>query len=455
MDMSKIEPRTLSGFMELLPAPQLKMEKMTETLRRCYSLYGFTPLDTPIIEASEVLLAKGGGETEKQIYRFSKGDSDLALRFDLTVPLAKYVAQNYGKLSFPFRRYQIGKVYRGERAQRGRFREFYQADIDVIGDGKLDIINEAEIPAIIYRCFTELGLKRFKIKVNNRKLLNGFFSLAGMSEKAQDIMHAIDKKDKIGANEVRRILMDELHMFSHKADDVMDFMAISGTATEVMYGLERYKGMDETFDLGFEELKSVVKYLGDFGVPEENFAIDLSIARGLDYYTGTVYETEMCDHPEIGSVCSGGRYDDLAGYYTDKKLPGVGISIGLTRLFYVLNEQGLLSEETVSSPADVLVIPMTDDPGPGIAAATALRSAGIRTQIYCEQKKFKAKLGYADKLSIPYALLIGEDEINENVVALKDMRSGTQQKLSIEDASELIKRDMEQRSKAPVIKEDK
>ena len=455
MDMSKIEPRTLSGFMELLPAPQLKMEKMTETLRRCYSLYGFTPLDTPIIEASEVLLAKGGGETEKQIYRFSKGDSDLALRFDLTVPLAKYVAQNYGKLSFPFRRYQIGKVYRGERAQRGRFREFYQADIDVIGDGKLDIINEAEIPAIIYRCFTELGLKRFKIKVNNRKLLNGFFSLAGMSEKAQDIMHAIDKKDKIGANEVRRILMDELHMFSHKADDVMDFMAISGTATEVMYGLERYKGMDETFDLGFEELKSVVKYLGDFGVPEENFAIDLSIARGLDYYTGTVYETEMCDHPEIGSVCSGGRYDDLAGYYTDKKLPGVGISIGLTRLFYVLNEQGLLSEETVSSPADVLVIPMTDDPGPGIAAATSLRSAGIRTQIYCEQKKFKAKLGYADKLSIPYAVLIGEDEINENVVALKDMRSGTQQKLSIEDASELIKRDMEQRSKVPVIKEDK
>ena len=455
MDMSKIEPRTLSGFMELLPAPQLKMEKMTETLRRCYSLYGFTPLDTPIIEASEVLLAKGGGETEKQIYRFSKGDSDLALRFDLTVPLAKYVAQNYGKLSFPFRRYQIGKVYRGERAQRGRFREFYQADIDVIGDGKLDIINEAEIPAIIYRCFTELGLKRFKIKVNNRKLLNGFFSLAGMSEKAQDIMHAIDKKDKIGANAVRRILMDELHMFSHKADDVMDFMAISGNVEEVMYGLERYKGMDETFDLGFEELKSVVKYLGDFGVPEENFAIDLSIARGLDYYTGTVYETEMCDHPEIGSVCSGGRYDDLAGYYTDKKLPGVGISIGLTRLFYVLNEQGLLSEETVSSPADVLVIPMTDDPGPGIAAATSLRSAGIRTQIYCEQKKFKAKLGYADKLSIPYAVLIGEDEINENVVALKDMRSGTQQKLSIEDASELIKRDMEQRSKAPVIKEDK
>ena len=455
MDMSKIEPRTLSGFMELLPAPQLKMEKMTETLRRCYSLYGFTPLDTPIIEASEVLLAKGGGETEKQIYRFLKGDSDLALRFDLTVPLAKYVAQNYGKLSFPFRRYQIGKVYRGERAQRGRFREFYQADIDVIGDGKLDIINEAEIPAIIYRCFTELGLKRFKIKVNNRKLLNGFFSLAGMSEKAQDIMHAIDKKDKIGANEVRRILMDELHMFSHKADDVMDFMAISGTVEEVMHGLERYKGMDETFDLGFEELKSVVKYLGDFGVPEENFAIDLSIARGLDYYTGTVYETEMCDHPEIGSVCSGGRYDDLAGYYTDKKLPGVGISIGLTRLFYVLNEQGLLSEETVSSPADVLVIPMTDDPGPGIAAATALRSVGIRTQIYCEQKKFKAKLGYADKLSIPYAVLIGEDEINENVVALKDMRSGTQQKLSIKDASELIKRDMEQRSKAPVIKEDK
>ena len=451
--MAKVAPRTLSGFMELLPADQIKMEKMMETLRRSYSVYGFAPLDTPIIESAEVLLAKGGGETEKQIYRFNKGDSDLALRFDLTVPLAKFVAANYGSLTFPFRRYQIGKVYRGERAQRGRFREFYQADIDIIGDGKLDIINEAEIPAIIYRTFTALGLRGFKIKVNNRKLLNGFYSLAGMSEKAGDIMRTVDKLDKIGANKVRQLLMDELHMFSHKADDVMDFMAISGTNAEVIAGLERYRGMDALFDEGLEELKTVTRYLADFGVPEENFVIDLSIARGLDYYTGTVYETEMTAHPEIGSVCSGGRYDDLAGYYTDKKLPGVGISIGLTRLFYVLNEQGMLSDETVSAPADALVIPMAEELGYAIAAATALRDAGIRTQLYCEQKKFKAKMSYADKLGIPYVILIGEDEIAENVVAVKNMQSGRQEKLSFSDAAALIKKDMDERAKAAVIKE--
>lgn len=451
--MAKVAPRTLSGFMELLPADQIKMEKMMETLRKSYSVYGFAPLDTPIIESAEVLLAKGGGETEKQIYRFNKGDSDLALRFDLTVPLAKFVAANYGSLTFPFRRYQIGKVYRGERAQRGRFREFYQADIDIIGDGKLDIINEAEIPAIIYRTFTALGLKGFKIKVNNRKLLNGFYSLAGMNEKAGDIMRTVDKLDKIGPNKVRQLLMDELHMFSHKADDVMDFMAISGTNAEVIAGLERYKGMDPLFDEGLEELKTVTKYLADFGVPEENFAIDLSIARGLDYYTGTVYETEMTAHPEIGSVCSGGRYDDLAGYYTDKKLPGVGISIGLTRLFYVLNEQGLLSDEIVSAPADALVIPMSDNLGYAIAAATALRDAGVRTQLYCEQKKFKAKMGYADKLGIPYVILIGDDEIAENVVAVKDMATGVQQKLGFAEAASLIRTAMDERAKAAVIKE--
>lgn len=451
--MAKVAPRTLSGFMELLPAAQIKMEKMMETLRRSYSVYGFTPLDTPVIESAEVLLAKGGGETEKQIYRFSKGDSDLALRFDLTVPLAKYVAANYSNLSFPFRRYQIGKVYRGERAQRGRFREFYQADIDIIGDGKLDIINEAEIPAIIYRTFSELGLKKFKIKVNNRKLLNGFYRLAGMSEKAADIMRCVDKLDKIGPIEVRRLLMDELHMFSHKADDVMDFMAISGTNDEVLAGLERYRGMDELFDEGLEEIRTVIKYLSDFGVPEENFVVDLSIARGLDYYTGTVYETEMTEHPEIGSICSGGRYDDLAGYYTDKVLPGVGISIGLTRLFYVLNEQGMLSDETVSAPADALVIPMTEELGSAISAATVLRDAGVRTQLYCEKKKFKAKMSYADKLSIPYVVLIGEDEIAEGVVAVKDMLSGRQQKLSPAAAAEFIKKNMDERALAAVIKE--
>jgi len=450
--MAKISPRTLSGFMELLPEPQMKMEKMMSVLRETYSLYGFTPLDTPVIESAQVLLAKGGGDTEKQIYRFTKGDSDLALRFDLTVPLAKYVAGHYADLSFPFRRYQIGKVYRGERAQRGRFREFYQADIDIIGDGKLDIINEAEIPAIIYKTFSTLGLKKFRIRVNNRKILNGFYAMNGMSEKAGDIMRTVDKLDKIGSEKVRQLLIDEVKMFPCKADNVLDFMAIKGDNAYVLASLERYRGMDETFDKGLDELATVAKYLADFGVPEENFAIDLTIARGLDYYTGTVYETEMTEHPEIGSVCSGGRYDNLAEYYTDKQLPGVGISIGLTRLFYVLEEQGLLSDEIITSPCDALVLPMTEDMGFAVAAATTLRANGVRTQLYGEKKKFKAKMSYADKLSVPFVILVGEDEIAENVVSVKDMTSGKQAKMSAAAAADYINQALSQRRNAPVIK---
>jgi len=451
--MPKVSPRTLSGFMELLPAQQQKMERMMQILRESYSLYGFTPLDTPIIESAEVLLAKGGGETEKQIYRFTKGDSDLALRFDLTVPLAKYVAGHYAELAFPFRRYQIGKVYRGERAQRGRFREFYQADIDVIGDGKLDILNEAEIPAIIYNTFTKLGITRFKIRVNNRKLLNGFYAMNGMSEKAGEIMRTVDKLDKIGAEKVRQLLIDEVKMLPCKAENVLDFMAICGTNAEVIEALGRYKGMDPTFDEGLEELIAVTKYLRDFGVPEENFAVDLTIARGLDYYTGTVYETVMTDHPEIGSVCSGGRYDNLAEYYTDKQLPGVGISIGLTRLFYVLNEQGLLSDELITAPCDALVLPMTEDMGFAVSAATALRAAGIRTQLYGEKKKFKAKMSYADKIAAPFAVLIGEDEVKEGVLSVKDMQTGEQVKLSPAAAASHIAAKVAERNSGAVIKE--
>ena len=439
--------------MELLPAQQMKMERMMSVLRDSYALYGFTPLDTPIIESAEVLLAKGGGETEKQIYRFSKGDSDLALRFDLTVPLAKYVAGHYSELSFPFRRYQIGKVYRGERAQRGRFREFYQADIDVIGDGKLDILNEAEIPAIIYNTFTRLGITRFKIKVNNRKILNGFYAMNGMSEKAGEIMRTVDKLDKIGAEKVKQLLIEEVKMLPYKAENVLDFMAITGSNAEVIEGLERFRGMNETFDQGLDELKTVTGCLKDFGVPEENFAVDLTIARGLDYYTGTVYETEMTEHPEIGSVCSGGRYDNLAEYYTDKQLPGVGISIGLTRLFYVLNEQGLLSDELITAPCDALVLPMTEELGSAIAAATALRAAGVRTQLYGEKKKFKAKMSYADKLGVPFAVLIGEDEIAAGVLSVKDMQSGEQVKLSPDEAAAYIRQRVDERNRGAVIRE--
>ncbi len=451
--MPKVSPRTLSGFMELLPEQQSKMERMMEILRRTYATYGFTALDTPVIESAEVLLAKGGGETEKQIYSIPREGGDLALRFDLTVPLAKYVAAHYGDLAFPFRRYQIGKVYRGERAQRGRFREFYQADIDVIGDGKLDLLNEAEIPAIIYRTFTALGLKKFRIRVNNRKLLNGFYAMNGMSEKAGEIMRTVDKLDKIGAEQVRRLLIDEVKMLPCKAENVMDFMAIQGSVDQVLERLENYRGMDATFDQGLDELIAVTKYLGDFGVPEENFALDLTIARGLDYYTGTVYETEMTEHPEIGSVCSGGRYDNLAEYYTDRQLPGVGISIGLTRLFYVLGEQGLLSDSHVDAPCDALVIPMTEDLGYAISAATALRAAGVRTQLYGEQKKFKAKMNYANKLKIPFVVLAGEDEIREGVLSVKDMTTGRQQKLLPEEAAAHIRQAVAARNAAPVIRE--
>ena len=429
--MEKIRPHTLSGFMELLPGPQTQLEAMMEILRRTYSLYGFTPLDTPAIEAADVLLAKGGGETEKQIYRFQKGDSDLALRFDLTVPLAKYVALHYGELSFPFRRYQIGKVYRGERAQRGRFREFYQADIDVIGDGKLDISNEAEIPSIIYKTFSQMGLRRFQIRVNNRKILNGFYAMLGLSEQSGDIMRTVDKLDKIGAEKVRTLLVEECGLAEERADEILRFIAIRGTNAEVLTALEGYRGRNEVFDLGLDELTAVVKYLGAFGVPEENFAVDLTIARGLDYYTGTVYETTLLDHPEIGSVCSGGRYDNLAEYYTDRALPGVGISIGLTRLFYVLGEQGMLNPARNTAPADVLVLPMTDDLTQAVRTATLLRDAGIRTQLYCEQKKFKAKIQYADKLSIPYVLFLGEDEIASGTVSVKCLATGEQTSVSV------------------------
>ncbi len=449
--MEIIKPRTLSGFMELLPDKQLRFEKMVEILRRTYASYGFAPLDTPAIEDAKILLAKGGGETEKQIYRFQKGDSDLALRFDLTVPLAKYVALHYNDLAFPFRRFQISKVYRGERAQRGRFREFYQADIDIIGDGKLDILNEAEIPAIIYKVFRGFGLSRFQIRVNNRKILTGFYGMLGLADKSGDIMRTVDKLDKIGPDKVRVILLEDCGLEEAQADEILKFIAIRGTNGEVLSALEGYAGKNEVFDAGLAELKAVTANLAAFGVPEENFAVDLTIARGLDYYTGTVYETTLLDHPEIGSVCSGGRYDNLAGYYIEKQLPGVGISIGLTRLFYVLDEQGLLNPALPAAPADALVLPMTADPGPAIALAEELRGCGLRVQLYCEQRKFKQKLNYADKLGVPFAVLLGEDEIAEGKCSVKCMATGEQRRLSPQEAAGWIREEVN--TDCPVILE--
>ena len=449
--MEKIKPRTLSGFMELLPAAQEQMERIMQTLRETYALYGFYPLDTPVLEASEVLLAKGGGETEKQIYRFQKGDTDLSMRFDLTVPLAKYVALNYGQLTFPFRRYQIGKVYRGERAQRGRFREFYQADIDIIGDGQLDIINEAEIPSIIYKTFSRLGLKRFKIRINNRKVLNGFFAMLGLSDKASDVMRTIDKLEKIGPDKVREILTEDCGATSEQADEILKFITIEGGTQGILEALKGYEGKNETLDQGISELTTVATYMEGFGVPADHFEIDLTIARGLDYYTGTVYETTMLDHPEIGSICSGGRYDNLAEYYTDKKLPGVGISIGLTRLFFVLQDKDHLNQNPPASPADVMILPMTDEVGPAIELATRLRDNGIRVQLHCEKKKFKAKITYADKLAIPYVIFMGEDEIKNNVVALKELATGEQTNTGFDEALARIRDGLAARAAGTVI----
>ena len=424
-----VEPRTLPGFMELLPSEQIQMNQIKDVIKETYERFGFLPIDTPIIESENVLLAKAGGETEKQIYRFQKGDTDLALRFDLTVPLAKYVAKNYGVLSFPFRRYQIGKVYRGEKVQRGRYREFYQCDIDIIGDGELSIMNDAEIPSIIYQIFSKLNFGKFTIRFNNRKILTGFFEALNLSDKITDILRTIDKIEKIGKEKVKEILQD----FEIPENDTEKIIEFVTTKENVITYLETLNIENETFKQGLSEIKIVADYLESFGVPKEFYKIDLSIARGLDYYTGTVYETILDEYPEIGSVCSGGRYEDLAGYYINKKLPGVGISIGLTRLFYILNEYKLREEKTEKSISKVIIIPMIDDLTYPIQVATKLRENGINTEIYLENKAIKKKMNYANKQDIPYAIIIGEDELNSQTVTLKDMRSGEQKIEKLED----------------------
>ena len=434
-----IEPRTLAGFMELLPNEQILFEQMKQTIEKTYQRFGFLPLDTPILELSEVLLAKAGGETEKQIYRFTKGDTDISMRFDLTVPLAKYVAKNYGNLSFPFRRYQIGKVYRGEKTQKGRFREFYQCDIDIIGDGELGIVNDAEIPSVIYNLISDLGFNDFTICINNRKVLNGLFREVNQEQNAVDIMRTIDKLAKIGKEKVIEELK-EIGVDDQAIERILTFIEIDGTTDEKISKLENLGILNEMFTQGLEELKQVVKYIRIFGVPDTHFKIDLTIARGLDYYTGTVYETFLNDYKELGSVCSGGRYENLAEYYTDKKLPGVGISIGLTRLFYKLNELQLIKSDKYSM-SDILIIPMTEDMTKSIELASDLRKEGIKTEVYLNDKKLKAKFKYADKLKIPYVAVIGEDEINSNTVKVKNMETGeeTPTELDAKKICEVIK----------------
>ena len=431
MGNSKVTPRTLPGFMELLPDEQILFNEMKEIIRNSYEEFGFLPLDTPIIELSEVLLAKAGGETEKQIYRFDKGDTDLSLRFDLTVPLAKFVAMHYGELSFPFRRYQIGKVYRGERPQKGRFREFYQCDIDIIGDNELNILHDAEMPMVIYNTFKKLGFDDFTIRINNRKILNGFFSSLSLNDSAE-VLRIIDKLDKIGIENVKNCLA-EINVSTDSINKIIDFISITGTNNEKITKLKSLNINNEIFSKGVEELESVINAVRLFGIPENNFVVDFTIARGLDYYTGTVYETFLNEYKEVGSVCSGGRYDNLAEFYTDKKLPGVGISIGLTRLFYKLNELNAVrfSRESI---AKVLVVSASSDITPCLPIATTLRTAGINTELFLGDKKIKAKFKYADKLNIPFVVVIGEDEILNNTVTLKNMKTGEQFQVSIQEA---------------------
>ncbi len=438
MENKKIEPRTLPGFMELLPKDQIRFNEIKEKIQRSYEKFGFLPLDTPVIEYSEVLLAKAGGETEKQIYRFNKGDTDLSLRFDLTVPLAKYVAEYYGNLSFPFKRYQIGKVYRGEKAQAGRFREFYQCDVDIIGDGSLNIMYDAEIPSIIYTTFRNLGFEDFTICINNRKILNGMFEALNLKEKAIDILRIIDKIEKIGKEAVIEEFKN-LGLNDGQIKTIVDFIEISGTADEKIESLKNLGIDTDEFKLGVEELGTVIKLIRKYKVPEKNFKVDLSIARGLDYYTGTVYETFLDNYKNLGSVCSGGRYENLAEYYTDKKLPGVGISIGLSRFFYQLNKENIIKDEN-KSIAKVLVAPMDETLNEyALEVGTKLRDNDINTEVFLEDKKFKAKLKYADKLAIPYVVVIGEDEAKDNKVTLKNMISGEQETLKVEEATKKIK----------------
>lgn len=440
---NKVTPRTLPGFMELLPNEQILFNEMKEKIQKTYEKFGFLPLDTPVIESSDVLLAKAGGETEKQIYRFNKGDSDLSLRFDLTVPLAKYVTENYANLNFPFRRYQIGKVYRGERAQRGRFREFYQCDIDIIGENELSLLNDAELPSVIYTTFKELGFNDFTISINNRKILNGLFESLELKDKAVDILRIIDKIDKIGRDSVIKEIAD-IGVDSNKIDTIMKFISITGDIESTIEQVRELNIENELFNTGVNELEEVAKNINLFGVPKENYKIDLTIARGLDYYTGTVYETFINQHRELGSVCSGGRYDNLAEYYTDKKLPGVGISIGLTRLFFQLTDKKII-EAGNKSISEVMIVSMMEDFTKSIEIATILRNAGINTQIYTNNAKIKNQFKYASRLNIPYVIVIGEDEVKQNKVTIKDMTTGEQTTETIQEVIEKLSNEVKKK----------
>ena len=435
--MNKVTPKIMSGFMELLPEDQILFNELVDTIRTSYESFGFLPIDTPILECSEVLLAKAGGETEKQIYRFKKGENDISLRFNLTVPLARYVSMKYNDLVFPFKRYQIGKVYRGERPQKGRYREFYQCDIDVIGEN-LSLMYDAEILAVIYNTFKKLSFGEFTIHINNRKLLNGFFESLDLEMKSIDVLRIIDKMDKIGVSGVKEEL-SLIPITNEKIDKIIEFVSIKGNNTEIINSLQNLEIKNSTFITGLEELQKVIKEVKAFGLEENYYVIDLTIARGLDYYTGTIYETKLNDYPSLGSICSGGRYDNLTDYYTDNALCGVGISIGLTRLFYQLKEAGIIksSSKTLSK---VLIIPFSqENMDYAIKISSLLRKNKIICDVYYEEKGLKQKLKYANRLGIPYVCIVGEDEEKQNKVTIKNMETGGQKTISLEEIISEIK----------------
>lgn len=426
----KITPSILPGFMELLPEKQVIFDDMVKKITKVYRDNGFLPIDTPVIEKASVLLAKSAGETEKQVYQFTKGSKELALRFDLTVPFARYVAQHYNDLIFPFKRYQIGKVYRGERNQRGRYREFYQCDVDIVGNGKLDEKNDALVVSTVYKALKVIGINDFKIQISNRKILKGVIKELQI-ENEMEVMILIDKYDKIGKetfeSELKELVGEE------KSKTIVDVMAISGDNSTIIKNLRSIDIKNDLFELGVDELEKVVNCLKLFGVNEDNLKIDLKIIRGLDYYTGTVFETLLVGNEGYGSISSGGRYDNLAQNYTDNLLPGVGMSIGLTRLFFVLSEIGFVDNYALNNSVDYLILPMGENFEYCTKVCNILQEKGYSAEIYLEEDKFKKKMSYANKLGINKVVIIGEDEVSNEQVTIKDMVLGKQETIKINE----------------------
>ncbi|MFI4969333.1 MAG: histidine--tRNA ligase [Lysobacterales bacterium] len=451
--MAVTQARTMPGVLELLPLDQVAFQSMLDAIRRNFERFGFLPVETPVMEFSSILLTKEGGETERQVYfvqstgAMEQGEKpDLALRFDLTVPLARYVAEHERDLVFPFRRYQIQRVYRGERAQRGRFREFYQCDIDVVGKDALSVRYDAEVPAVIYNVFRDLDIGTFTIQINNRKLMRGWLEGLGLAdgERQAAVLREVDKLGKRGADAVRDTLAgDGFGLAADVVGKLLDFVAFRSTSlADALAKLDALGAGNEALEQGRAELKEVLGLVKAFGVPESHFALNLSIARGLDYYTGTVYETTLNEHPQIGSICSGGRYENLASHYTKSKLPGVGISIGATRLYWQLREAGLLKGGL--STVQVLVAQMDEAELPRyLELATELRAAGINTEAVIEPGKLARQFKYADRACIRFVLVLGPDEIAKGVVTVKDMRKQDQFEVARADLAETLRVEIE------------